>query len=155
MNNNNREMTLRFLAQPTDANFGGNVHGGSAMKWLDQAAYACATAWSGHYCVTAFMGDINFHQPVAVGNLVEVKAKIIHTGNTSMHLSVSLRACNPTQCQLSQAIHCLMVFVAVDDNGTPVKVPTWHAKTDEETRMEHYALRIMEMRKINQAALEP
>ena len=32
-----RELTLRFLAEPTDVNFGGKVHGGMVMKWIDQA----------------------------------------------------------------------------------------------------------------------
>lgn len=37
-----REITLRFLAEPADVNFGGKVHGGAVMKWIDLAAYACA-----------------------------------------------------------------------------------------------------------------
>ena len=37
-----RELTLQFLAEPADVNFGGKVHGGMVMKWIDQAGYACA-----------------------------------------------------------------------------------------------------------------
>ncbi len=149
-----REITLRFLAQPTDVNFGGNVHGGSAMKWLDQAGYLCATVWSGRYCVTAFVGDINFHSPIPVGDLVEVNAKIIHTGRTSMHIAVTLNSCNPKQCELSKAIHCIMVFVAVDENGTPVEVPSWEPTNETDISMEEYAIRIMDLRRINQKELE-
>src|SRR5688572_29446106 len=82
-----REVTLRFLAEPTDVNFGGKVHGGMVMKWIDQAAYACATGWSGHYCVTVYVGGIRFYKPIFIGALVEVRAKIIYTGTTSMHLA--------------------------------------------------------------------
>ena len=46
-------ITLRFLAQPGTVNFGGKVHGGTVMSWIDQAAYAAATAWAQRYCVTA------------------------------------------------------------------------------------------------------
>jgi len=42
------EITLRFLAQPKDADFGGHVHGGSVMKWIDQAGYVRATGWRGN-----------------------------------------------------------------------------------------------------------
>ena len=35
-----REVKFCFLAQPTDVNFGGKVHGGMVMKWIDQAGYA-------------------------------------------------------------------------------------------------------------------
>ena len=41
MSSEKREITLRFLAQSTDANFGGNDHDCIAMKWLDQAGYTC------------------------------------------------------------------------------------------------------------------
>ena len=49
-----REITLRFLAEPTSVNFGGKVHGGAVMKWIDEAGYACAAGWSGRYCVTIY-----------------------------------------------------------------------------------------------------
>ena len=55
-----RAITLRFLAEPTDVNFGGKVHGGADMKWIDQAGYACAVGWSGYYCVTVYIGGISF-----------------------------------------------------------------------------------------------
>ena len=47
-----RDLTMRFLAEPTDVNFGGKVHGGAVMKWIDQAAYAAAVGWCGTYAVT-------------------------------------------------------------------------------------------------------
>ncbi len=45
------------------------------MKWIDLAAYACAAAWSGKYCITAYAGGIRFVAPIHVGNLVEVNAR--------------------------------------------------------------------------------
>ncbi|MDT8427488.1 MAG: acyl-CoA thioesterase [Pseudomonadales bacterium] len=149
MSASNRHITLRFLAQPTDVNFGGNVHGGSAMKWLDQAGYVCATAWSNRYCVTAFVGDINFIHPIRVGDLVTTKSKVIHTGRTSMHIAVEMYANTPTEKQKVQAIRCIMVFVAVDEQGNPVPVPAWQPENEEDERSQQYALRIMELRKIN------
>jgi acyl-CoA hydrolase len=153
MSSANKVLILRFLAQPGDVNFGGNVHGGTAMKWLDEAGYVCATAWSGQYCVTAFVGDINFRNPIPVGNLVEVQAKIIHTGRTSMHIAVDLYSCSPKKCELLKAIHCIMVFVAVDEKGNPVEVPSWKPINEEDIGMEKYAIRIMELRKVNQKDL--
>ena len=51
-----RGVTLRFLAEPGHVNFGGKVHGGSVMKWIDQAGYTCAAGWTGAYCVTIYVG---------------------------------------------------------------------------------------------------
>src|SRR5690242_11864250 len=87
-----REVTFRFLAQPTDVNFGGKVHGGMVMKWIDQAGYACVVGWSGKYCVTVAVCGIRFVHPILIGDLVSVHCQLIYTGNTSMHFSVDVGA---------------------------------------------------------------
>ena len=55
-----RKVTLRFLAEPGHVNFGGKVHGGAVMKWIDQAGYTCAAGWTGEYCVTLYLGGLHF-----------------------------------------------------------------------------------------------
>lgn len=149
-----REITLRFLAEPTDANFGGKVHGGIAMKWLDQAGYACATGWSGKYCVTAFVGNINFRKPIDVGHLIEINAKVIHTGTSSMHLAVNISSGATTSTALNKAMHCIMVFVAVDENRVSSKVPLWSAESEEDVRLEKYAIAIKNLHKANKHELD-
>ncbi len=141
-----REITLRFLAEPTDVNFGGKVHGGSVMKWIDQAGYACAVGWSGQYCVTVYVGGIRFYKPVHIGNMVEVRAKLIYTGRTSMHVAVDVSAGDPKDVRYTQTTHCIIVFVAVDDQGTPVEIKRWEPETEEDVALEQYAKRLMELR---------
>jgi hypothetical protein len=65
-------IVLRFLAAPMDITYGGTVHGGKLLEWIDKAGYACAAGWSAHYCVTVYVGDVRFTRPVAIGELVEV-----------------------------------------------------------------------------------
>lgn len=72
-------ITLRFLALPSTVNFGGKVHGGTVMSWIDQAAYACATRYAQTYCVTAFVGGIRFVRPIRIGDVVEVLARVAST----------------------------------------------------------------------------
>jgi len=140
-----RSITLRFLAEPADVNFGGKVHGGAVMKWIDQAGYACAVGWSKHYCVTAYVGGIRFLQPIYIGNVVELTAKIVHTGRTSMHVGIDIHAGDPRSTSYTRTTRCIMVFVAVDDNGHPVKVPTWNTETKEDKLLEEQAKRHMEL----------
>ena len=135
-----RETTFRFLAEPTDVNFGGKVHGGIAMKWIDQAAYACAALWSGKYCVTVSVGSIRFHRPILVGEVVEVTAKIVHTGRTSMHISVSIKSGPPTNLHLFETNHCIIVFVATDESGNTVPVHKWTPVTPKDKLLEKYAI---------------
>lgn len=140
-------ITLRFLAEPSDVNFGGKVHGGSVMKWIDQAGYTCAANWSGQYAVTVYVGGIRFFKPISIGDLVEIHASIIYTGNTSMHISIDVFAGNPRQQQKTKTTHCVMVFAAVDDHGKTVPVPKWTPQTASEISMEGYAKKLMDLRK--------
>ncbi len=140
-------VTLRFLAEPTDVNFGGKVHGGMVMKWIDQAGYACAAGWSGHYCVTVSVAAIKFHRPILVGQLVEVEATIAHTGRTSMQIYISVRCGNTKTQKMVETNHCIINFVATDEAGYPVPVPEFKARTKAEKSLEQYAIEMKEMSK--------
>lgn len=146
MKNSKRELTLRFLAEPTDVNFGGKVHGGMVMKWIDQAGYACARHWSGGYCVTVYVGGIQFLKPIHIGNLVEIQAKVIYTGRTSMHISIDVLANDPKEEEKIKTTHCVIIFVAMDAEGNPEPVPSWVPETEEEKQQELYAQRLMKLR---------
>jgi acyl-CoA hydrolase len=141
-----REISLRFLAEPSEVNFGGKVHGGTVMKWIDQAGYTCAVGWSGQYCVTIYVGGIRFYQPIRIGDLVEVHARLIYTGRTSMHIAVDVRAADPKERQFRTTTHCIIIFVAVDSDGKPVAIPSWEAHTEEDHALEAYAQKFMELR---------
>jgi acyl-CoA hydrolase len=140
-------ITLRFLAEPMDVNFGGNVHGGTVMKWIDQAAYTCATAWSGVYCVTVYVGGIRFLKPIQIGHIVEVNAKVIYTGSSSMHIMVDLYSGDPKSTEKHKTTNCIIIFVAVDDKGKSTPVEKWEAETPEQQQLEKYAKVLMERRK--------
>lgn len=142
-----RELTLRFLAEPQDVNFGGKVHGGAVMKWIDLAAYACAAGWSGRYCVTAYAGGINFLAPIHVGSLVEVAAKVIYTGNSSMHIAIEVNACDPKSLNKRLTTSCIVIMAAVDQNGQKELVPKWEPKTEEDKVQHQAAIKLMDMRK--------
>lgn len=150
-----REITLRFLAEPTDVNFGGKVHGGAVMKWIDQAAYACAAGWSASYCVTVYVGGIRFYKPVLIGQVVEVRAQLIYTGTTSMHIAVDVFSRDPKAEKLIQTTHCIIIFVAMDGEGRPVPVPHWEPETERDHQMQQYALRLMDLRKAIEQEMKP
>jgi acyl-CoA hydrolase len=143
-----REVNFRFLAEPTDVNFGGKVHGGMVMKWIDQAGYACAVGWSGCYCVTVAVGGIQFLEPILIGDLVTVRSKLIRTGRTSMHLAVDVLARDLKGRNERLATSCVIVFVALDSpDGKPAIVPAWQPASDEDRRLAEYAERMMGLSK--------
>src|SRR5699024_10677280 len=106
------QLYLQFISEPQDVNFGGKVHGGAVMKWIDRAGYACASNWSGSYCVTVYVGGIRFIKPVSIGEFVRVEAKIIYTGRTSMHIAVDVKSRKTTEDKFEMTSHCIIVFVA-------------------------------------------
>jgi acyl-CoA hydrolase len=141
-----RDVNFRFLAQPVDVNFGGKVHGGMAMKWIDQAGYACAVGWSGAYCVTVSVSGIQFIAPILIGDLVTVQARLIHTGSSSMHMQVDVLARDLRTGEERLATSCVMVFVALDaPDGRPTPVPPWQPVTEEDLQLQAYARRLAEL----------
>ena len=122
-------ITLRFLAQPNTVNFGGKVHGGTVMKWIDEAGYACATRWARNYCVTVSVGSVRFERPIRIGDLVEVEARLAYTGTTSMNMSVEVRAGDMKTGQMEKITECLVVFVAIDDDGKSLPAREWRPET--------------------------
>lgn len=149
-----REIDFRFLAEPTDVNFGGKVHGGMVMKWMDQAGYACASQWSGHYCVTVSVGGIRFKRPIHVGHLVTLNAKIVHTGSTSMHIFISVKSGVPTAQFIEETCTCIISFVAMDDDGRPTSVEQWVPVTEEDKLLEQIAIHAREFSQRLQAEIE-
>jgi len=133
------ETEFRFLAEPTDVNFGGKVHGGMVMKWIDQASYACAAQWSKRYCVTVSANAIRFIRPILVGQLISVTARIVHTGKTSMHIYVVVRASDPKENNVVVTNRCFITFMAIDEAGYPVSVPAYEPNTEEDKLLETVA----------------
>jgi acyl-CoA hydrolase len=142
-----RGVTLRFLAEPGDVNFGGKVHGGAVMKWIDQAGYTCAAGWTGSYCVTVYVGGLHFLGPIRVGELVELRALVIRTGRTSLDIAIDVYAGDPTSPVRQRTEHCVIVFVSLDADGRPTSVPPWRAESDIDRALEGYATRLGELRK--------
>ena len=148
MSGRQRELTMRFLAEPTDVNYGGKVHGGQVMKWIDQAGYAAAVGWSGRYSVTVAVGGIRFVAPIRISDLVTIETMLVYTGTTSMHFAVDVRARDPMDDGGARlCTHCVIVFVALDDAGKPVPVPAWTPASDEDRRLSEYATQVMALSK--------
>ncbi|MBT0588205.1 acyl-CoA thioesterase [Alteromonas oceanisediminis] len=136
----NSQTEFRFLAEPTDVNFGGKVHGGMVMKWIDQASYACAAQWSKRYCVTVSANAIRFIRPILVGQMVTISARIVHTGKTSMHIYVVVRASDPKEDAIEITNRCFITFMAIDESGHPVAVPRYEPTNPEDKQLEKVAI---------------
>lgn len=134
-------LITRFLAKPTDVNWGGKVHGGTAMEWIDEAAGACTQEWSGEHTVAVYAGGIRFYQPIQIGDLIEVDARMMRTDDRSMQMSVHVRSGNPRngRTALTDAIHATISYIAVDIDGQPLPARQFEPITEEDIRLSGHA----------------
>ncbi|MBN7815492.1 acyl-CoA thioesterase [Algoriphagus pacificus] len=143
---NLHKTSFQFISEPSDVNFGGKVHGGVVMKWIDQAAYTCARTWAESYCVTVYVGGIRFYKPINIGEVIKIDAAVIYTGNSSIHIMVEVYSRDFSEHQFEKKTHCIIIFVAVDEHGNPKTVKPWIPQTDQEKKLEEYAMRLKTLR---------
>ena len=128
------QLSMTVLMTPDMANFSGNVHGGTILKLLDQAAYACASRYAGRYVVTLSVDQVMFRQPIHVGELVTLLASVNYTGSSSMEIGIKVVAENIRSQVVRHANSCFFTMVAVDDAGKPAKVPPRKPEGPDEVR---------------------
>jgi acyl-CoA hydrolase len=131
------QLTMTVLMTPDMANFSGNVHGGTILKFLDQVAYACASRYAGRYVVTLSVDQVMFRQPIHVGELVTFLAAVNHTGTSSMEVGIKVVAENIQTQEARHANSCFFTMVAVDDQRKPVAVAP--IKPTNEVEVRRYA----------------
>ena len=142
---------LRFLAAPTDVNWGGKVHGGTVMRWIDDAAYVCASGWAQGPSAVVYVGGFRFYRPLLIGHVVEVDARLLHTGRSSMHISVHVRSGDPKEQERRVTTHSLLIYVALGADGRSAPVRPWvpadvDNANDEDRALDLHARHLVELR---------
>ena len=138
--------TITELMIPSYANFGGKIHGGIILSLMDKAAYACASKHAGSYCVTVAINNVEFLQPVDVGDLVHLKASLNHVGKTSMVVGIRVIAENVKESIVKHTNTSYFTMVAKDDEGNLIQVPKLVLETEEEIRRFTEALELKKLK---------
>ncbi|WP_258105788.1 acyl-CoA thioesterase [Marinoscillum sp. MHG1-6] len=138
---------LTELMIPSYANFGGKIHGGILLSLMDKAAYACASKHAGNYCVTVSVDQVEFLQPVEVGELVSLTATVHHVGNSSMVIGINVAAENVKTHTVKQTNTCYFTMVAKGDDDKPIPVPALQLKTLAEVKKFAEAIKRKQVKK--------
>lgn len=117
------EIILTELMLPSHSNFSGKIHGGFILSLMDKAAFASSSKYSGQYCVTASVNRVDFLNPIEVGELVTMKARINYVGNTSMVVGIRVESQNIQTGAIKHCNSSYFSMVAKDENGRPAPVP--------------------------------
>ncbi|VVD86289.1 acyl-CoA thioesterase [Pandoraea fibrosis] len=119
-----KELALRVMPMPADANAHGDVFGGWIMAQVDIAGSIPAAQRANGRVATIAVNSFLFKQPVFVGDLLSFYAKITKTGNTSITVYVEAYA---QRMRLSHEIvkvtEATVTYVATDENRRPRALP--------------------------------
>jgi acyl-CoA hydrolase len=77
---------------------------------------------------------VQWDEPIYIGELVTVHASVNFTGRTSMEVGVRVMAQNPITGEERHTNSCFVTFVAVDEDGRPVRIAQVLPETEEEKR---------------------
>jgi acyl-CoA hydrolase len=144
---------MREMVMPHHTNPQNTVFGGTVMSWIDIAAAMVAARHCGRPVVTAHIDDIDFIAPIKVGYHVLIQASLNYVGKTSMIVGVKVTSENPYTGESRTTTKAYLTFVALDDLGKPVIVPTLDPKTDDEKRRFENAKKRVAMKKSVREAL--
>ncbi len=122
-----------------DANSSRDIHGGTIMKLVDEAAGIAAVRHSRRRTVTASMDRMSFLVPIQIGQLVTFTATVNAAWRTSMEIGVRVEAEDPQTGVVQHASTAYLTFVALDDDGRPTPVPPLQPQTDTEERRQREA----------------
>lgn len=117
------DTTITELMIPAYANLGGKIHGGVLLSLMDKVAFACSTRHAGMYCVTVSVDNVDFLQPVEVGDLVSMMARVNYVGNTSVVVGIKVISENVKQQSIRHTNTSYFTMVAKGENGKPTQVP--------------------------------
>ena len=117
------DISISQLMLPSHTNFSGKIHGGYILSLLDQIAFACASKFSGNYCVTASVDTVNFLNPIEVGELVTMKASVNYVGTSSMIIGIRVEAENIQTGTIKHCNSSYFTMVAKDKDGQKIQIP--------------------------------
>lgn len=123
------EMTEYVL--PQHANALGNVFGGQIMAWVDLCAAICSQRHSGKMAVTAFVDDLKFEEPVRVGEVVRLSARVTATFRSSMEIEVIVEGEDAMTGRRWPCVTARLTFVCIDESRKPSPVPPLALDSDE------------------------
>ncbi len=151
---NYSQTTLTELMIPAYANFGGKIHGGILLSLMDKVAYACASKHAGNYCVTVSVENVDFLQPVDVGEMVSMYASVNYVGNSSIVIGIKVIAEDFKNGTVKHTNTSYFTMVAKDDTGKPTQVPGLLLQSQEEVRRFIESIKRKELKQVYKVELD-
>jgi acyl-CoA thioesterase YciA len=115
---------IKVVLLPKDTNPLGTIFGGVILSHIDLAALVGARSVAPHRYVTRAMREVEFREPVYVGDVVSFFAEPALIGRTSITIRVIVEAerSQGTGGHRIKVTEAEVILVAIDDSGRPIPV---------------------------------
>ena len=143
------------LVLPNDTNVLGNLMGGRLLHWMDICAAISAHRHCGRIVVTAYVNNVSFNQPIKLGEIVTLQAKVSRAFTSSMEVFIDVWMENRTTGEKKKCNEAIYTFVAVDQLGNPINVPELIPESEEEKSRYASALRRRQLALILAGKMKP
>ena len=119
-----RVPAIKVILLPKDTNALGTIFGGVILANIDLASAVEARKAAPHRYVTKAMREVEFHEPVLLGDIVSFFTETVRVGRTSITVRVLVEAerWGATDGETVTVTQAEVVLVAVDDQGRPVPI---------------------------------
>lgn len=148
-------IVMTELVLPNDTNVFGNLMGGRLMYWMDIASALAAGKHCNSPVVTASVDNISFENPIKLGNVVHIEAKVTRAFNSSMEVHMKVWGEDTVSQYRYQSNEAYYTFVALDPNRKPRPVPQLIPETEDEKKLFDGALRRRQIRLILGGKMKP
>lgn len=147
--------TTSHIVLPENTNTLGNLMGGQLLNWMDITAAISSHRHCHRIVVTAAVNNVSFQQPIKLGDIVTIEAKVSRAFTSSMEVYLEVFVEHHTTGEKKRCNEAMYTFVAVDQVGNAIPVPELEPETDEEKHRYEGALRRRQLRLILAGKLKP
>jgi acyl-CoA thioesterase YciA len=115
-----RDLVMRVMPMPADANGNGDIFGGWIMAQVDLAGGVLPARIAKGRITTVAVNEFVFKQPVSIGDLLSFYARVERIGRTSVTVHVEVYAeRNPADLHVVKVTEANLTYVAIDKEGRP------------------------------------
>ncbi|MBK8955598.1 MAG: acyl-CoA thioesterase [Saprospiraceae bacterium] len=147
---------MNELVMPNDTNILGNLMGGNLMRWMDIASGICAAKHCDSHVVTVSVDHLTFHEPIHLGDVVNIKAYVTRAFHTSVEVYIEVFTRGVLQSQTRKSNQAFFTFVALDERTKrPKNIPHVLPETESEKKLYDEAVVRREMRLVHSGRMKP
>ncbi|MBK9191504.1 MAG: acyl-CoA thioesterase [Crocinitomicaceae bacterium] len=140
---------------PHETNTLGKLFGGALLAWMDEIAAVSSHRHCKEVAVTAAVNNVSFNNPIELGDIVTLEAKVSRAFKTSMEVIIDVSIEDRVTGIRRQCNQAIYTFVAINKEGKTMEIPELIPETDEEKRRFDSALRRRQLSLILAGKMKP